>query len=448
MSSKNEKAAKITPSTQRPAEPKRLDMIQIQASKTSIIFVCGLLALLIFGAALAGFSVGARTRAFEMGLLPTGRTVAGPNTILSASARTYHLKPGPWGDLECQRTVIEIPDEFLSTRLHEADVPRWFFKGYSSAALMEFLQSAGLSSEQKHELLDASKWDVSPIGIAVKPSQQVVLSLSPEARRVIYGVLAQFEENPAQEQAFHWPAETAEAAFDGADISAQTRALVKRLCFRRGKLVLFADLSTVLRALPSETEKRRLEKALSRRPALLMRLNVNPQCDLDSLAEYWARPGFGKDVRPILEAAARIPGGTKLSILNLLPPLPTARLYSFPFPTMGAQYDCLWTAFNFFKETADGPTNDGAFWKRKLEMDYYPVASDPRYGDMIMLVKPDGTMIHACTFIADDVVYTKNGASATVPWVLMTIPDLLEAYASELPEGQTLRMQTYRSKNS
>ena len=37
---------------------------------------------------------------------------------------------------------------------------------------------------------------------------------------------------------------------------------------------------------------------------------------------------------------------------------------------------------------------------------------------------------------------------ATVPWVLMTIAELLEAYASELPEGQTLRMQTYRSKNT
>jgi hypothetical protein len=65
-----------------------------------------------------------------------------------------------------------------------------------------------------------------------------------------------------------------------------------------------------------------------------------------------------------------------------------------------------------------------------------------------MLAKPDGTIIHSCTFIADDVVYTKNGASATVPWALMTIPDVLEAYGSELPAGQGLRVQTYRSKTS
>ena len=448
MSSKSDKAAKNMPPSARSTDAKRPDVIEIHASKTTIAFVCGLLVLLTLGAAFAGFSLGNRTRALEPGLSATGKAARDHSSVLASGTEAYRLKAGPWGDLECQRTVIEIPDEFLSTRLHEADVPRWFFKGYSVPSLTTLLSGAGLSADEKRELLDTSKWETSASGIALKPSQQTVLSLSSEARKNIYTVLAQFEENPAQEQAFHWPADSADTAFDGAEISDQTKALVKRLRFRRGKLVMFADLSTVLRALPNEAEKRRLEKALSRRPTLLMRLNVTPHSDIDSLAEYWARAGFGKDIRPILEAAAKIPEGTKLSILNLLPPWPTARLYSFPFPSMGAQYDCLWTSFNFFKETPDAPTNDGSYWKRKLDAEYYPVSSDPRYGDMIMLVKPDGTIIHACTFIADDVVYTKNGASATVPWALMTIPNLLEAYASELPEGQTIRVQTYRGKNT
>jgi hypothetical protein len=447
MSSKNDKAARIAPPSQRSVDPKRVDVVLIQASKRIIVFACGLLCLLILGAAFAGFSLGTSTR-----LAPKGSGTAvrspGQSLILSGSTGAYQLKPGPWGDIEGQRTVIEIPDEFLSTRLHEADVPRWFFKHYSTAALSNLFNGASLAAGEKRELLDASKWEVSTAGIAVRPSQRTVLSLSQEARKNIYSVLAQFEDNPAQEQAFHWSVEAANAAFDGTDVPEQTRALVKRLSFRQGKLVMFADLSMVLRTLPTEAEKRHLEKALSRRPTLLLRLKVTPQTDIGSLAEYWARAGFGKDVRPILEAAAKIPEGTKLSILYLLPPWPTARLYSFPFPTMGAQYDCLWTAFNFFKETPDLPTTDGSFWKRKLDSEYYPVTSDPRFGDMIMLVKPDGTIIHSCTFIADDVVYTKNGASATVPWALMTIPDLLEAYASELPEGQSLRVQTYRSKNS
>jgi hypothetical protein len=100
---------------------------------------------------------------------------------------------------------------------------------------------------------------------------------------------------------------------------------------------------------------------------------------------------------------------------------------------------------------ADGapvpPTNDGSYWKRKLDTEYYPVISDPRFGDIAMLVKRDGTIIHSCVFIADNIVYTKNGASATVPWVLMALPELLEAYSAEVPSEQTLRVEYYRNKN-
>ncbi len=442
--SKNDKAAKNA--AQRSADPP-LDGIRIDASKTTVLLICGSLALLILGAAFAGFCLGNNTWSASAPS-SAGKEVEVKDGVLQTATGTFRVKPGPWGELECQRTVIEIPDEFLSIRLHEGDVPHWFFKGYSAAMLTKLLEDAQLSAEEKRDLLDASKWETSPAGIQIKPAEKTVLSLSPQSRKSIYTVLAQFGENAPQEQAFHWPVATAGAAFDGAEISEQTRALITRLSYQLGKLVMFADLSTVLRTLPNETEKRRLEKVLSRHPTLLMRLNVNPQSDIDALVEYWARAGSGKDIRPILEAAARISGGTKLSILYLLPPWPTARLYSFPFPTVGAQFDCLWTAFNFFKEVPDPPTNDGSYWKRKLDAEYYPVTSDPRYGDILMLIKPDGTIIHSCTFIADDIVYTKNGASATVPWILMTIPELLEAYASELPEGQRLRVQVYRNKNS
>jgi hypothetical protein len=212
--------------------------------------------------------------------------------------------------------------------------------------------------------------------------------------------------------------------------------------------VLFADLPTVLRTIPSPDEKNRLEKVLSRRPTLLAKIIITPATDVDALLRYWGRPDLGKDLRPILEAAARIPGGAALSILNFLPAWPGTRLNMFPGTLRGAQFDCLWTAFNFFKQVPDAPTNDGAYWKRKLDSEYYPLSADPRYGDLVMLVKPDGTIVHSCVFIADDIVYTKNGASPTVPWVLITIPELVEAYSTELPESQALRVSYYRSTSS
>jgi hypothetical protein len=50
------------------------------------------------------------------------------------------------------------------------------------------------------------------------------------------------------------------------------------------------------------------------------------------------------------------------------------------------------------------PTTDGRYWKRKLDAEYYLVTSDPRYGDLAMLTTPKGTIIHACVFLADEIV--------------------------------------------
>jgi hypothetical protein len=40
---------------------------------------------------------------------------------------------------------------------------------------------------------------------------------------------------------------------------------------------------------------------------------------------------------------------------------------------------------------------------------------------------------HACVYIADDVVFTKNGVNYHQPWVLMKLNDLLPRYASDRP---------------
>jgi hypothetical protein len=420
----------------------------IQAPRSTVVLLCVVIPALVLAAAAGGFWLGARTRS-PAAAAGESRTYAVQNSrIPGSSADTFRTKPGPWGDLECQRTTIEIPDEYLSTRLHQSDTPRWFFKGHSAQAVATLFADAGLSTEERSDLLSTNKWQATAAGIYVSPSEATILSLSPEARSKIYAVLDDFEENAAQNQAFHWPAGSAEEIFSGAELSAETRSLFKRLCYPRGKLVLFADLSTLLRKLPNEAEKSRLEKALSRRPTLLARLVVSPESDVDALARYWGRPGALKDIRPLLEAASRIPEGTKLSILNLLPPWPAARLQSFPLPAPGAQFDCFWSSFNFFKEPPERPTTDGRYWKQKLETEYYPMNSDPRYGDLVMFTRPDGSIIHACVFLADDIVFTKNGANATVPWVLMRIPELLEAYSTEIPETQRLRVVYYRGKNA
>jgi len=420
--------------------------VHIRAPRGVVLLACVLAPVSIMAFGAACFWLGGKTHP-SAGVAP-GIFAMRNNVISNATTQPYNAKPGPWGDLECQPIIIEVPDEYLSVHIHEAAIDRWFFKGYSAENLTRLLNGAVLSAPEKGDLLNAKKWEVSTNGIYINPSQETILSLTPAAREKIYTVLSQFLENPPQEQAYHWHGGFAESIFNDTTLSQQTRSLIKKLSFAHGKLVMFADLPTVLRLLPAEAEKVRLEKALSRVPTLLIKLVVTPESDIPALIKYWGIVGNAKDVQPVLEAAAKLPGGTKISIRNLLPPLPTARLYTYPFPIEGVQYDCHWTSFNFFTETPNPPTNDGNFWKQKLDTEYYPVnPGDPRYGDLVMLVKKSGMILHSCVFIADNIVYTKNGAFPTAPWVLMTIPEVVDAYTAEIPETDSIKLSYYRRKS-
>jgi hypothetical protein len=39
-----------------------------------------------------------------------------------------------------------------------------------------------------------------------------------------------------------------------------------------------------------------------------------------------------------------------------------------------------------------------------------------------------GNAIHSCVYLADDLVFTKNGRSPTQPWVVMKVDDVVTYY--------------------
>ena len=70
-----------------------------------------------------------------------------------------------------------------------------------------------------------------------------------------------------------------------------------------------------------------------------------------------------------------------------------------------------------------------------------PVTDCPRYGDVLIMAKPDGDIIHSA-------VFTKNGATAIFPWMFSTVPDLLKQYSFHAPEGQQLTLRYFRNKGA
>ena len=95
---------------------------------------------------------------------------------------------------------------------------------------------------------------------------------------------------------------------------------------------------------------------------------------------------------------------------------------------------------------ADPRFVDSSVVKQTIQTDYYPVHSEPRYGDLIAFARPDGEIIHLAVFIADNIAYTKNSGSYIDPYVLMTIPDLNDYFSAQIPENQTLQVLYFRNK--
>ena len=72
------------------------------------------------------------------------------------------------------------------------------------------------------------------------------------------------------------------------------------------------------------------------------------------------------------------------------------------------------------------------------------VSGAPRFGDVVLLTLPDGSSIHSATYIADNIVFTKNGPSLAAPFIFSTVEDMLAFY----PNSERIRLTYYRLKGA
>ena len=368
-------------------------------------------------------------------------------TSAPSAVRGIPLSPGPWGDMAYRRIFIQSPEDFLTLDAYESSDPRWFFGGENSRSnVLTQLTQSGLNSEQRRQLENAS-WAQTTNGLYLTPPTDFTLSLNPSTRQKIYTLLAHYTENPWQHYPCFFPAGNVEDLFAKDNLSLKSLALLKQLAYPHAHLLFFADLPLALHQIGDPAEKMRFAKAVSRRSTLLTGVRVNPDSNVDTLLAYWARAGQGKDLRPLLEGISKTPGAP-LPLMAILPVRAASRLFTFASPAMipAERENPHWSAFNFFRDPPDDRYSDAAFMKQKLESDFYPVFSDPAYGDLVFLMTPAGGILHSSVFIADNIVYTKCGGQFVAPWLLMTIPEMQEAFATMAKPDEQLKIMYYRNK--
>jgi len=356
---------------------------------------------------------------------------AGQATTNASSQEPYlNDHPGPWGNLEYARISLEPPDEFIPADANFFGPTHWFFEGYTPATLREFFGRCGLPAAQLAELANPATWSQKPGGVLVTPSDDLVLGLDEPARKQIYSALDKSQVNTLHLWPFKSRTDNFDAWFGQAGLSADTLALLKKLTYSRGAYLCFSDIQVVYPRIAGSEERRRLLKWFARTTTLLMKLQVKPGSDVDALADYWAKGQRSKDIEALLDSLTNTPGGMTIDVAHLLLPLARKLLYTFPVPPTdlsGHWPDCNWTAFNFFRDPPDDRFYDFDVCGNELEQNYDKV-KQATFGDLIVFYRPDGYPIHVVVYIADDVVFTKNGNSTFHPWMLMKWDDLISDY--------------------
>ena len=359
---------------------------------------------------------------------------------------TFKLAPGPWGKITAQPILLEAPASLLSVNFRLGD-GRWYFQARTPDEVGAFLLGAGLNAEQAAQILPGLQTVPGREGLlAATPSEALVRSLTPAVRSTLYDRLASVPENFAQVEPFRTTELHLDAYLDPDKLSPELIAEVRSLMWRRGSGLFFSDYNMVADKIASPVEKLELLKQLTHKSSVVLALRVPPNGEVDSLVDYYRVDGQLDKVEPLLRALSESGGGT-LGLANMLPAFPRARLYRYPDPLPGKDIspDCHWNTFNFFaRGLPDDTLNDAATVGKVLSENYQAVQGQPQFGDVVLLTLPDGSSIHSATYIADNIVFTKNGPSMAAPFIFSTVEDMLAFY----PSSESIRLTYYRLKDA
>ena len=354
-------------------------------------------------------------------------------------------KPGPWGQLESSPIYLEAPEFLLASVPKPNSVPHWSFVGLDAAALRVLFQRAGLPDIMQQRLFDPRRRTVLDGVITLYPLVPDLEAMTPEMRAIVYPELAKTPLNEFHHDPIFIPGGNLEEWLRDTDLSVEIQALIRKMTYRRGRALVFSDLRTLLTHAHTEAEVQNIFKTATRTRTLVASIKIPAGTDPKAIAAYWTGGRADSDILPLIESVAERPCGTTLDITHLLPPLARRRLYTYPTPdlaTRGRMPDCHWTALNFFSRSPQDYYLDTRLASRRVIENYATIAPPYRFGDVLFFNNAAGETIHSCVFIADDIVYTKNGENSLTPWMLMRLGDVQDIYLST----PASTMQGYREK--
>ncbi len=308
----------------------------------------------------------------------------------------------------------------------------WKFPGQDSQSIQALLGSVGLTEAQIAALSDPSHLTAVDGAVEIRPPFDLVIGLDQPVRVRLYELLK--EDNEAN--IYQFPYVLDALWFEEAGMINGVRPgvvdLVRKLSYLEEAVPVFSDMPLLLAVIQEPREQLLVVRSMLRERSLAVRLCLDEGSDLNSLAAYWSAGGRNRDIMPILESALNTDGVDRLDIAHLLPPLARMLLYTYPNPRMAVgtmRPDCFWTTANFFKYDPSDRYLDVSAFEKTLTMSYEEIVGPPSFGDAVMIVNGDTQIpLHACNYLADGLVFTKNGRSFSRPWVIDSLENVMAGY--------------------
>ena len=147
--------------------------------------------------------------------------------------------------------------------------------------------------------------------------------------------------------------------------------------------------------------------------------------------DYWGYPNRQNEIKRLLTAVAT--GDHDIPLILFLPVFARDHLYSYVLPNQfhdGLNRDCHWASFNFFNDPPDNRFAVQGDISAIVASEYIFVKAPTQLGDVILFFDGD-KLIHSCAYIADDVVFTKNGVGVGVPFILEKLDNVVAFYQEQ-----------------
>ena len=358
--------------------------------------------------------------------------------------------PGPWGNLEISYIRIAPPIDYVPELQIATDCLKWHFPEWDELTLKQFIANAPLPEQTRQTLIQKIRPNLRSAGVIIEPSESDIINLSPEARAYIYNRLSTYKINYAHDKVHRYASPSLNEWMYGVNLSKSTRVLLEKLVYRNGNILFFADMPILMKNIPTNAERREVFQALSCEKTILLKLRITDDSDTHALAQYWGGGARAKEIYPLLESIRNRPGDRSLDVVHLLPPFVRRHIYMYPdldhdFGDSSVERDCHWTSLNFFNLEINNDYGKSAKIKQRIESAYRKIdKNELRLGD-ILLYLDAGRLLHSAVFIADDIVFTKNGTSYSSPWMFMHTEDMKMYYA---PRKDSVKVLYLRKKDS